>query len=184
MWPFGHAAVGYLLYAAYCRYRDGRPPSGPDVLAVLFGTQLPDLVDKPLAWTVAVLPTGRTLAHSWLVAAVVLGVAWWYLGPSRRALLPPLAVGWLSHGLADGFSSFLAWEPAYLGFLLWPLTSTPPYDTEPSFAAHLLGVELTPHFYFQWGLALIALLVWHRDGHPGLGTVRSAVDIVAARLPG
>lgn len=184
MWPWGHAAVGYLLYTAYRRYRDGLAPSGPAALAVLLGTQFPDLVDKPLSWTFAVLPSGRSLGHSWLVAGTVLVVAWWGLDERERAMLLPFGVGWLSHGLADGIVSAVTWEPAYLGYFLWPLTGTPPYETDPSFLAHVLGIELTPYFFAQFILFAIALFVWNRDGRPGLGTLRTVYDGVTAHLPG
>lgn len=183
MWPWGHVAVGYLIYSGVRRYRVGLPPTGPAALAVVFGTQLPDLVDKPLAWTFEILPTGRSLAHSWLVAAVVLAVAWVLLDERRDGLVVPLGVGGLSHGFADGLYSILAREPAYLGYLLWPLTTTPAYDTDPSFLAHLLGVELTPYFALQGLLFGVAVFVWHRDGRPGLETIRAGIDVVAARTP-
>ena len=180
MWPWGHAAVGYLLYVAYRRLRDGTSPTGPAVLALGFGTQLPDLVDKPLAWTFGVLTSGRSLAHSWLVAGLVLVAAWRVVDERHRPLVGALAVGWLSHGLGDAFYSVLTWEPAYLGFLLWPVTSTPPYDTERSFLAHFAGMEFTPYVLLQFGLAALAVVVWDRDGRPGLGTLRSALDWTAA----
>lgn len=175
MWPWGHAAVGYLLYVGYRRYRDGEPPSGPAAIAVLFGTQLPDLVDKLLAWPFAVLPTGRSLAHSWLVALIVIAVAWWLLDGERRGLVIPLGVGWLSHGFADALHSLVAWEPAYLQFLLWPLLTTPPYELEKSFEAHLLAFEPDAWMIGQTLLFLVAVWVWHRDGRPGLATVRTAI---------
>lgn len=175
MWPWGHAAVGYLLYTAYCRYGDGLPPIGPAAVAVVVGTQVPDLVDKPLAWTLAVLPSGRSLGHSWLVAVVVLAAAWLILDGRRRALLVPFGVGWLSHGLADAVVSIVTWDLPDLGYFLWPLTTTPPYETEQSFVAHLLGMEVTPYFVLQGVLFAVALLVWYRDGNPGLGEIRSAL---------
>lgn len=72
MWPWGHAAVGYTLYSAFSRMYYRKPPSDAAALVVLFGTQLPDFNDKPLAWTFDVLPTGRSLGHSLLTAAVIL----------------------------------------------------------------------------------------------------------------
>ena len=67
MWPIGHIGIAYLLYAAATRLRfDEIPTPGPTV-ALLVGALFPDLVDKPLAWYLNVLPTGRTLAHSLLV---------------------------------------------------------------------------------------------------------------------
>ena len=175
MWPWGHAAVGYLVYSAYRRYRDGTSPTGPAVVAVLFGTQVPDLVDKPLAWSLGVLPTGRSLAHSWLVAAVVLGGAWVVLHGDRRSLLVPLAVGWFSHGVADGVHAIANWEPAYLGFLLWPVTATPPSETDPSFVAHLLAFRWDGSVMVQTALFLVAVLFWYTDGRPGLDVVRAVL---------
>ncbi|MFC6964015.1 hypothetical protein ACFQL7_23110 [Halocatena marina] len=49
MWPWSHAAVGYLCYSIGTRLVGRRPTTGPTV-AVLFGALLPDLVDKPLSW--------------------------------------------------------------------------------------------------------------------------------------
>jgi len=176
MLPVGHFAVGYLLYTGYRRLRERGPPTGPAAIALGFGTQLPDLVDKPLSWTFGVLPTGRSLAHSWLVAGIVLAAAWWYLDGRRRRLVVPLAVGWLSHGLADGLLSIVTWEPRFLGFLLWPVTPLPEYDTDYSFATYLVEFEPTPYILFQMVLFAVSLAVWYRDGLPGLATARAALD--------
>jgi hypothetical protein len=49
MWPWGHLAVGYLLSAGAAYLRDHSSPRGLAVVALAAGTQLPDLLDKPLA---------------------------------------------------------------------------------------------------------------------------------------
>ena len=49
--PWGHLAIGYLCLSLAIRARWRVPPQGPAVIAVAIGTQLPDLIDKPLAWT-------------------------------------------------------------------------------------------------------------------------------------
>ena len=41
------------------------------MLALAIGTQLPDLIDKPLTYQFAVLPSGRSLGHSLFFAAVL-----------------------------------------------------------------------------------------------------------------
>ncbi len=102
MWPLGHAAVGYLLYTLATRARFDRPPTALALCALLVGTQFPDLVDKPLAWYVGVLPTGRTLAHSLLVlipvSLVVLALARRY---DRTELGFAFVLGALSHAVVD-----------------------------------------------------------------------------------
>lgn len=171
MWPWGHAAVGYLLYSGFERLDERRPPAGLAALLVVFGAQIPDLVDKPLAWSVSVLPTGRSLAHSLLVAGLVLGLVGWLVGTRHRRLVVAAGVGWVSHSLVDGLPSALSGEFAYLGFLLWPVTGTPPYSTEKSFLAHFRSLEPTSSFFVEILLVGVALAVWYRDGRPGVATL-------------
>ncbi len=173
MWPWGHLAVGYLLYSLGRRWRGGRP-GFPEAALVALGTQAPDLVDKPLAWSLGVLPAGRTLGHSLLVAAVVLAVCHAVVAP-RYGRLPVVAfgVGYLSHLLADLPPELLAGEVGRASYLLWPLLAPPPYELEPSFVAHLQAYELGPYEAFQLLLFGVAVGVWYRDGAPGLAGTRA-----------
>jgi hypothetical protein len=72
MWPWAHAALGYLAYTLYLRGRFNARPVGLPVVALGFGTQAPDLIDKTLAWYVGVLPYGRSLAHSLLAGSPIM----------------------------------------------------------------------------------------------------------------
>lgn len=174
MWPWGHAAVGYLVVTLVARMRTGRAPSDRVALAVALGTQLPDLVDKPLAWSVPVLPTGRSLAHSFLVALPLLLVLW-VVFDEHRPVVGVLGIGWISHSLADLFPSFLAGDWPYTVFVLWPVLSTPPYGTEKSFVAHLAALDLSPYMWLQLVLTGVALFVWSRDGYPGIRVVTTSL---------
>jgi len=82
MWPWGHLAVGYLLWSVLVRDRRFRPPTGAETLLLAVGTQFPDAVDKPLAWSLGVLPNGRSLAHSVFLATAL-------CRRRRGALSPP-----------------------------------------------------------------------------------------------
>lgn len=177
MWPWGHAAVGYLLYSFGIRERTDQPPAPLAALAVVFGTQVSDLVDKPLAWSFGVLPTGRSLAHSLLIIVPIVLVLWWIWGDRHGDVVAAFGLGWISHPFADGVGILFGDDFAYFGYMGWPITSTPPYETDPSFLAHFLGIELTPHFIGQWILAAIALAVWRRDGYPGLHLVLSRLGL-------
>ena len=173
MWPWGHLAAGYLLYTAYSRLGDGATLQGPAVVAVAVGTQLPDLVDKPLAWTFALLPSGRSLAHSLFAATVAIAVVGWYA--RRRGdseIGSAFAIGYLSHLVTDGIGPFLAGDYAKLTYLGWPLLPPPDYGVERGFVAHLARLDLSSLGSVQVLLAAFVVLLWYRDGAPGLGTAR------------
>jgi membrane-bound metal-dependent hydrolase YbcI (DUF457 family) len=182
MWPWGHLAVGYVCYSLLVRLRWGRAPGDTAALAVAFGTQFPDLIDKPLAWSLQILPSGRSLAHSLLTAALVIAVVGLYC--RRRERSTPAAafgVGYLSHLLADALSPLLGGEYVFLTFLAWPLTPPPPYGDEGGFLSHFVSIEFTPFFLVQIGLLLSVLLLWVLDGTPGLEPVRSLPTRLARR---
>lgn len=168
MWPWGHLAVGYLLYSLGS-HRWGRRPESPAVFLLALGTQFPDLVDKPLAWTFGLLDSGRSLGHSYLVAAIVLAILYAVVVPRvGRSPFVAFAVGYLSHPLADlPFRDLLVGEFAFASYLLWPQVPLPPYDTDPSFLAHILAFELGPAGGVELVLVGLAVARWNQDGRPG-----------------
>ena len=169
MWPWGHAAVGYLLYTCLSRLRYRQPPIAIATLALAVGTQFPDLIDKPLAWELGLLASGRGGAHSLLVAAPVLGVLWWAQdSPTGRLAWGGFAVGYLSHLAADGVYPALQANFQDLGYLLWPVTALPDYSESPSILAHFATLDLTPRIYAEIGLFALATLLWLIDGYPGV----------------
>lgn len=185
VWPWEHLALGYLLYSGYRRARGRRPRGGP-VLVLAFATQFPDLVDKPLAWSLGVLPGGTSLAHSALVAVPVLVVV---AALAARlgvpAVGPAFAIGYLSHLLGDVLYPALTGGGLGGRFLLWPLVSAPAGDYSGVLVEFLqlwgdyLAFLLTPagvtYLLFEVAFLSAALVVWVLDGRPGPGTVRRAV---------
>ncbi len=186
MWPWEHLALGYLLYSGYSRARRRQPPPESAAVVLAVATQLPDLVDKPLAWTVGVLPTGTTLAHSALTAVPLVVLA---LLAARRLGRPAdgeaFAVGYGSHLLGDvGYRLFVEDEP--VTFLLWPLLPQSP--DEPVGLASRLGEYLGEFVAFLgtgegfWYLLLeaallaAAVLLWLRDGWPGVRWLAAALS--------
>lgn len=180
MWPWGHLAVGYLCYVAVLRIRGRGEQTLATLFAVVLGTQFPDLVDKPLAWTFAVLPSGRSFAHSLLIAGLLLaGLA---VVGKRRDRLPAVgafAVGYLSHivtdlgpsvvlGLLNGDWSQLEWTT----YLLWPVLPAPPYPHDSSFIEHFVAFELSTYVAAQFLLLGIAGGVWIAHGQPGAAQLR------------
>ena len=176
MWPWEHLAAGYLLYSACSHWLWGRPPSTRGAIAVALASQLPDLVDKPLAWVLLVLPGGRSLGHSLLVGLPLVGVAFavgWALDSYRSSLA--FAVGYLSHLAGDVLYPLIVRSELRLGFLLWPLVPAEGGDERAlphvnELVAAFLEFLATPRgtLYLVADVALLvtALGVWLFDGMP------------------
>lgn len=176
MLPWGHVAVGYLLYTSLVRYRrgEGAVPAGAMVVALALGTQFADLVDKPLAWYLGVLESGRSLAHSLLVAvlvvAVVYWVATWY---DRREFGVAFAVGHLSHLAADALYPIVRGEWVELRYLLWPVLERPDPVVDRTVTEVVVASTFSPTGYLEAGLFVAAAALWVSRGAPGLGEFRA-----------
>ena len=184
MWPLGHAAVGYLCYSLSTRSRFDEPPDGLAVLVLLVGTQFPDLVDKPLAWYLGVLPHGRSLAHSLLVLVpLCVGLYWLARRSGRGELGIAFAIGALSHSLVDALPAL--WRAdADAGFLLYPIVPPEPYEEGAPTVTGLLLESLTqPWFLLEFVLAALALVLWYRDGCPGVELIRRTGRRLTGRAP-
>ncbi|QLC35179.1 metal-dependent hydrolase (plasmid) [Halarchaeum sp. CBA1220] len=169
MWPWGHLALGYLCYLPYEYRARGDASSWLALVALAVGTQFPDLVDKPLAWTFGVLPSGRSLAHSVLALVVVCGAVYLLCRHAER-VVPSVAfgIGYASHLVGDSVGHVLAGEYEYLVFLVWPLLGAPPYGDEGGFLSHFANLRLTSFLAFQFALCAVAfgafLVVQYRLG--------------------
>ncbi|WP_135365220.1 metal-dependent hydrolase [Halosimplex halophilum] len=174
MWPWGHLALAYLAYSCYSRLGRGHRPTAATALVVAVASQFPDLVDKPLAWTLSVLPSGRSLAHSLLVLGPLVALLY-TAARARDEGEAPLAVafgiGAVVHAFGDALYSLVALEVRGAGFLLWPVVPPLEYEVEQSFAAHLALIDASPELYFELLVVAAAAAVWRADGYPGLGTV-------------
>lgn len=182
MWPWEHLAVGYVLVSLLWRAR-GRRPDGSTALAVAVGTQLPDLVDKSLAWELSVLQRGISLAHSALIAIPVCLLIVLLARRYGRALIAEgFALGYLSHLPADAIYPAFYGDGLRIAPFLWPLF-TPPSDPPgglaekiPEYLAQSLALVTGPRGAVFVLLELLvlgtALALWVSDGMPGLPRVR------------
>lgn len=171
MWPWEHLAVGYLCYSLLLHLGFGRSPRNGPTIALVVGTQFPDLVDKPLAWTFGILPNGRSLAHSLLTALVLLALVRFVFYRYRRPWLAnAFGIGYLTHLAGDALYPLLAGDLYYLSFLAWPLAPAIEYG-EKSFAAHLPSFELSMFSMAELGLMVLLVGLWLLDGMPGLTPV-------------
>ena len=179
MWPLGHVAIAYLCYTLATRARFDAPPAHIPALFLVVGSQFPDLVDKPLAWYLGVIPTGRTLAHS-LFVLVPLSITLYLIAVryDRGEYGVAFAIGALSHIVVDALPAL--WDTREAAtHLLWPVVPVEEYEEGPPSIAALLEDSLSdPYFLLEFALAAVAFVYWRRHGYPGLEPVRTALERV------
>ena len=179
MWPWEHLAFGYVLWSGYVHLRRRRGARADEALAVALGTQCPDLIDQPLAWTFDVLPSGISLAHS-LTLALPATVAALALGrwTDRRGAAAAFIVAYASHLIGDAIYPFVWGHRFSLSFLFWPLVPTGSPTTRGFLSNFLYYLDSflaslatpTGAFYIAAEGALLgaALALWLSDDMPGL----------------
>lgn len=179
MWPWEHAAVGYLLYSLWTRARTRDPPSDLAAVAVLFGTLLPDLIDKPLSWGLGVFQTGYAIGHSVFVAAPV-GVAVGLLAArvDRRRVGVAFVVGYWAHLAGDVLNPLRNGNPPSADPVLWPVVIGPPYEESLGLGRGLMyfgdlfeslqTVDSVTLIVAYLLIPLAAIAVWIADGLPGV----------------
>jgi hypothetical protein len=184
MWPWEHLAVGYLAYSLFERSRQSRPDTA-GTLAVVIGSQLPDLLDKPLGWGTTLLPSGHSMAHSLLFAvplALVAILLTRRLGIGRAGY--GFGISYLLHLPADALYPMILGKDPTFGFLLWPLV--PVAETAPVpliervnavVEVFVVGIQTGSVALFlaaEVGLLTTTLLLWRADGWPGIDLLRGS----------
>ena len=186
MWPWEHAAAGYLLYSVGKRLLGLDPPGEVATVSLAVGTLIPDLIDKPLSWGLAAFPSGYALGHSILVA-IPIGVLIWVLGArtgSRVTL--PFVLGYWSHLVADVLDPLRYGDPPLVRRVLWPIVERESYDQDlglrrglyyfQEFIETLAATPLVVVILLYGLLPLGTIALWVADGHPGTGLVRRLLD--------
>lgn len=178
MWPWEHLAFGYVLYALGRRAWDGQPPSSRAAIGLAVGTQLPDLIDKPLAWVLTVLPSGTSLGHS-LLFALPLSASAIVIAHRRgdRSIGTAFSVGYLSHIAGDGIYFLVTKGAVSADYMLWPIVSRPGGNESfraivPRLWSSFVQFLGTPrgklYAALEFTLLALALGLWLWDGTPGL----------------
>lgn len=135
MLPIEHFIVAIVPVSAYVLVRDRRLPHLRLVGIVFVGSQLPDLIDKPLAHQLGLIPTGRVLFHSLPIAIPVICVVGWYaLRTNRTRAGGAFAFAYLSHIVADNYRALLPPDPTIPNDMVWPFRPAIPRPTVPYWA--------------------------------------------------
>jgi hypothetical protein len=192
MWPWEHAALGYLLYSLGRRALGHDPPDDDVTTVLAVATVLPDLVDKPLSWGLGLFPTGYAVAHS-IFLAVPLAAAALGLGRKyeRLSLGVAFVVGYWSHLLGDVVNPLRTGDPLDWTRVLWPVVEAQPYETNRGLDRGLLYLReffgaiptMDPlGILVLVGLPLITAFVWLLDGAPGLAVPGRVLRAIRARV--
>jgi hypothetical protein len=178
MWPWEHAAAGYLLYSLGLRALGREPPTETDTAVLAVAVLVPDLVDKPLSWGLGWFPSGNAVAHSVFVA-VPLGVGALALGRQfdRRRLGVAFAVGYWSHLLGDVLNPLRNGDGPLVEPVLWPLFDPAPYEVDygigrglvylREFGTAIVAMDPLEALLLYVLLPALAVTIWVLDGAPG-----------------
>ncbi|TKX71547.1 metal-dependent hydrolase [Halorubrum sp. SP9] len=186
MWPWSHLAVGYVAFSAFVRIALRRRPSDRAAVVLAVATQLPDLIDKPLAWQFGLLSNGVGAAHSLIVGVpVALAVAVGLRFRGQAEFGAAVAIGNVIHVLGDILFAGLFGRPPVLPSFLWPVYAPPvSASAPPGLGAKtlqllldsraLLGGEVGRTYFLAQGLFLCGTAaLWLRDGKPGFALPRA-----------
>mgnify|MGYP006873355232 CR=1 FL=1 len=115
MLPLGHLSVAHLCYVGHAAVQSRRLPTRWALLPVALGSPLPHVIDKLLSYW-ALIPSGRSLAHS-VFSLVIICLILWRVARSlaRRHVARPVRVttpsaftpGYGSHLLDDSYTFLL-----------------------------------------------------------------------------
>lgn len=187
MWPWEHVVVGYMAYSLLSHAWRRRPPRAPEAALVAGAALLPDLVDKPLAWSLGIVSTGYGPAHSIFLAVPVvfaLATAWWAVGRPWHGVA--FATGYLLHLPGDVLYNLATNDVFSPEIVLWPVVTATPgglqgglVETSLEYLGQLAGDlaagELSTYTWLQLCLLVLAFLLWLYDGAPPLSKSREAM---------
>lgn len=175
MWPWEHVVIAYVLSSGCWNLVYGKRLPRSAGYATLFGALLPDIVDKPLSWSLAILPTGTSLAHSLITCVGLLLITWpFVVRIGRVAEWMAFAVGYIAHLAGDVLYGFIVGRPVDPGFLLWPIVAVEATDspglitTAAQFFEFYVAFLSSPrgmvYFIVEVLLIACAISLWVRDG--------------------
>lgn len=179
MFPWEHVIVGYLAYSLFCHLVFRGSPSAHESFLVVFGSLLPDLIDKPLAWQFGVFEGGYAIAHSVFFAVpitILVGILTRRSGAGRVGLA--FVIGYLLHLPGDLIYPYVERGEFAVEKLLWPIEQAGGtysggliggfMENFLPYLAEVLSLELSIYSSFKLGLMGCAFLLWLYDWMPVL----------------
>ncbi|WP_336328813.1 metal-dependent hydrolase [Halovenus sp. HT40] len=139
-----HVFFAIFPVVLYSLVRYHRFTDGLILFVALFASLFPDLVDKPLAWTLGVIPSGRMFAHSLVVASVIIVCVMIVTYQNQQSKYGVVFTwGYVSHLIGDFYHVFSkGLDYYYFPNMLWPIMEPSP-ARNPGFAGKIpeLGIS-------------------------------------------
>ncbi|OYR75466.1 metal-dependent hydrolase [Halorubrum ezzemoulense] len=161
VFPLEHFLVALLPILAYVLIRNRQLPSKGLLFAVCLGSQFPDLIDKPLAYWVGILPSGRVFTHSLPIAipiaVIVLGYGW---RTDRLQIAGGFVAAYFLHLLGDTYRILLAGQIPPM--LVWPSVTLQRHSRLPSWAG-IDGINVWIWNLFSLLVLTVTLAILIRD---------------------
>ena len=157
MRPGGHLIVAVCLSLGYVVVATQRLPSLELGAVAFVGSQCPDIVDKPLALEVGLLPTGRVGVHSLPIAVPVWILVLLYAWTTERVHGGVVfVIAYASHLLADNYVALAAGRIP--SDLLWPLASPVPRPTIPYWAG---PQSINVHLFTLFSVGVLSITMYY-----------------------
>ncbi|ELZ39185.1 membrane-bound metal-dependent hydrolase [Halorubrum californiense DSM 19288] len=135
MFPIEHFIVAVVPVVAYVFVRDRHVPTGGLLAVVFVGSQLPDLIDKPLAHQFGLLPSGRVFVHSLPIAVPLCCLTGWYAWRTDRLRAGgAFAFAYGTHVITDNHQTLSPPNPTLSDDMLWPFRPAAPRPDVPYWA--------------------------------------------------
>lgn len=157
MRPIEHLIVALFLAVGYVAAATRRLPSLKIVALASVGSQFPDIIDKPLALEVGLLPTGRVGMHSLPIAVpvwVLVLLYGWKTERLRAGIVFVIAYG--SHLVADNHAALAVGHVP--SDLFWPLSSPVPRPTTPYWAGPR---SINIHLFTLFSIGVLSVTTYY-----------------------
>lgn len=155
--PHVHFLIALVPVVAYMILRHRRLPSIELIAVTFVGSQFPDIVDKPLALQLNLIPTGRVFMHSLPFAVPIWIVVLWYSWKTDRIRGGVAFVyAYASHLVADNYRTLTAGHVP--NDLLWPFRPAIPRPPTPHWAG---PNEITLHLFTVFSVVVLSVTAYY-----------------------
>jgi len=158
--PIEHFILAIVPVSVVTLVYTRRPPRSRLIGAVFLGSQFPDLIDKPLALQLGVIPTGRVFMHSLPIAIPFLLAVCLY-GSHTDQLTVSVALAFtfahLSHLLGDTYHAIGNPTSPLPPDLFWPLTTPVARPGLPHWAG---PNSINIHLWTAFSVCTLTAAVW------------------------